>query len=334
MAEAQNPGPRYEAPQLGAPKFEASSLRRFLIPAVVLLAVMAVATKSGAVEKVWRVLRGNRLPVNAPVAVPVSKPVLSEHEREWLAQQDSQTQMEELVRAAINHEEGSTQMISQRLPSWRGRLKNSKNWNDLMMTALYSNDRRVRAAAIEINLEVFHLSKTPATVSDLIDRAENDDQSRPWAAWMLGMLANRGVSTDRVVAQLEDWAHSPDEQTRIWAVEALANVGTDSTVNDFVAILKTDESSAVRERAGCSLAKSGMLTRVQRMQAVPGLIDLADDTALNDQTRNWVYQALREITEQDLPNDSGAWRDWYLAHGQELIQKFAGADANQVLGNS
>jgi hypothetical protein len=329
MAEAQNSGSGFEPT-----KPEASNLRRFLVPAVLLLVVMAVATKSGAVEKVWRVLTGNRMPVEAPVAVPVSKAALSEHEREWLAQQEPQRQMEELVRAAVNHEEGSTQMIAERLPSWHGRLRNTKSWSDLMMTALYSNDLRVRAAAIEINLEVFHLSKSPATVSQLIDQAENDDKARPWAAWMLGMLANRGVSTERVVAQLEDWAHAPDEQTRTWAVEALANVGTDSTVNDFVSILKSDESAAVRERAGCSLAKSGMLTRVQRMHAVPGLIDLADDTTLNEQTRIWVYQALREITEQNLPNESGAWRDWYLSHGQELIQKFAGADANQVLGNS
>lgn len=40
-----------------------------------------------------------------------------------------------------------------------------------------------------------------------------------------------------------------------------------------------------------------------------------------------------KITERNLPNNSGAWRDWYLSHGQELIQKFA-EDSNQVLGNS
>ena len=316
------------------PLFEPSNLRRVLIPGLILLVLMAIGTKSGAVERVWHALRGNRLPVDAPLAVPVSKPVLSEHQREWLETQTPQVQAEELMRSAINHEEGSTELIATKLPLWRGHLKNTKTWSDLLMTALYSNDLRVRAAAIEIDLEVFDLHKTPATVDQIIANAEENPKGRPWAAWMLGMLANRGVSTDRVVAQLEDWVHDPDEQTRTWAVEGLALVGTDSTINDFVAILRNDDSAMVRERAGCSLAKSGMLTRVQRMHAVPGLIDLADDTSLDPQTRNWVFQALREITEQHLSNDSAAWRDWYLEHGQDVIQKFAAADGNQVLGNS
>jgi hypothetical protein len=295
---------------------------------------LAVATKSGAVEKVWHVLTGNRIPVATPDPVPASKPVLSEHQREWLDHQEPQTQAEELMRSAINHEEGSTELIAVKLGSWHGRLRNTKTWSDLLMTALYSNDLRVRAAAIEINLEVFHVAKTTATADEIINRANENTTARPWAAWMLGMLANRGVATDRIVATLEEWAHDPDEQTRVWAVEGLANVGSDNTINDFVSILKTDDSALVRERAGCSLAKSGMLTRVQRMHAVPGLIDLADDSGLDPQTRNWVYQALREITDQSLPNSSSTWRDWYLEHGQDTIQKFAAADENRVLGNS
>jgi len=316
------------------PVFTASNIRRFLIPIGILIVLMVVATRSGAAERAWHVLTGHRAPVEAPVLAQASKPVLSDQERQRINKQDPQTQMEELMRAAINHEEGSTQMIAGKLPYWRDRLKNTKNWNDLMMTALYSNDLRVRAAAIEINLEVFQLSKTPATVDQIIHRAEDDPTARPWAAWMLGMLANRGVSTDKVVAELEDWAHDPDEQTRLWAVEGLALVGTDNTINDFVSILKNDDSSAVRERASASLAKSGMLTRVQRMHAVPGLIDLVDDSSLNDETHKAVYKALREITEQNMTDDCSAWRNWYLDHGQEAIQKFAKADANQVLGNS
>lgn len=316
------------------PQFEPSNLRRVLVPCGILLVVLAIATKSGAVEKVWHVLTGNRMPVEIPVPVAVSQPVLSEHQREWIDHQDPQTQAEELMRSAINHEEGATELIAVKLDSWRGHLKNTKRWSDLLMTALYSNDLRVRAAAIEINLEVFHVAKTTATANEIMDRADNNPSARPWAAWMLGMLANRGVATDQIVAKLEGWAHDPDEQTRVWAVEGLANVGTDSTINDFVAILKNDDSATVRERAGCSLAKSGMLTRVQRMHAVPGLIDLADDSTLEPQTRTWVYQALREITTQELPNSSGAWRDWYLEHGQDTIQKFTAADSNRVLGNS
>src|SRR2546430_5622625 len=64
----------------------------------------------------------------------------------------------------------------------------------------------------------------------------------------------------------------------------------------------------VRERAGCSLAKSGMLTCEQRMKAMPGLLELTDDPSLNATTRLWVYQALREITNENLPKDRKSTR--------------------------
>jgi hypothetical protein len=67
----------------------------------------------------------------------------------------------------------------------------------------------------------------------------------------------------------------------------------------------------VRERAACRLAKSGMLSRQQRLIAVPQLINFSEDSALDAQTRGWAFQALADITQQRLPNDSTAWRNWY-----------------------
>jgi len=32
---------------------------------------------------------------------------------------------------------------------------------------------------------------------------------------------------------------------------------------------------------------------------------------LDDQTRGWVFQALRDITGQSLPQDAAAWWEWY-----------------------
>ena len=201
---------RMSGPWSNGPSFERSSLPKLAVFVVVLVGMFLLATKSGAVERAWQVLTGNKVPVDTPGPVPVSKPAISEHEREWINQQNPQTQMEELIRAAINHEEGSTAIIAQKLPSWRGRLHETKTWSDLMMTALYSNDLRVRAAAIEINLTVQQLPKNATTVDGIINNAEENPQQRPWAAWMLGMLANRGVETDKVVAQLEEWSHDPD----------------------------------------------------------------------------------------------------------------------------
>ncbi|HEU4937267.1 MAG TPA: hypothetical protein VFT39_12475 [Vicinamibacterales bacterium] len=54
-----------------------------------------------------------------------------------------------------------------------------------------------------------------------------------------------------------------------------------------------------------------MLNREQRMRAVPRLLDFAGDGGLDDQTRSWVLQALRDITGENLAHDAAAWRVWY-----------------------
>jgi HEAT repeat protein len=72
-----------------------------------------------------------------------------------------------------------------------------------------------------------------------------------------------------------------------------------------------DPSPLVRERAACSLAESGMLSHDQRLIAVPQLIHYSDDPVLDEQTHAWAFQALGDITQQRLPNDSAAWRRWY-----------------------
>src|SRR5262249_61253550 len=98
-------------------------------------------------------------------------------------------------------------------------------------------------------------------------------------------------------------------------------------------VFRTDPEPAVRERAACGLAQSGMLTREQRMKAVPGLISLADDASLDATTHSWVYQALREITNVNLPNEPAAWRNWFSAHGAEKTREFSQGDS-WALGNN
>jgi hypothetical protein len=71
----------------------------------------------------------------------------------------------------------------------------------------------------------------------------------------------------------------------------------------------------IKERAACSLAQSGMLSARQRLTAVPELIEFAADRSVDDQTRTWIFQALRDITGQTLPRDVAAWRNWHAATG-------------------
>lgn len=247
---------------------------------------------------------------------PASPAVLSEHEIENLDQQTPQRQAEVLLERAVNHYEGANDQIAARVEGWWGKLKFTPQFNSLMTAALNSNDLRVRAAGIELDLAAMGAVKSPATVEHLAQQAANGAQSeRVWALWELGLLGNRGVEPQRVneilVSQLQD----SDPEVRRWAVEGLAYLGTNETIAPLLKTFHDDTSALVRERAACSLAQSGMLTQEQRRGIIPQLLDYADDASLDAQTHAWVYQVLRDITGQTLPNDSSSWRGWYATSG-------------------
>jgi hypothetical protein len=276
---------------------------------------------------------GEDLPVPGR-SVPADHGRLSEHNIEWVQTQPPQAQMEFLLGAAVNHDVGATKMIADMVEGWFGKLHDTPRWETLQDTALYSNDLRVRAAAIEINLALRHIEKTDEEADRLIETAHKLPGSRTYFAWELGMLASRGVETQRIHDLLAEWIHDSNQQVRFWSVEGLAHLGTDETIRNFLDVFRNDPSLEVRERAGCSLAKSGMLTREQRMKAVPGLIELGDDPSLDPTTRNWVYEALREITNVNLPNQPAEWRNWYSTHGTEKMREFGKGDSWSVVGNS
>ncbi len=302
----------------------------FAISVIVLASAFAL---TGAAQTAPPVTSGEQLPLPGH-PVPADHYQFSEHNIEWVQTQPPQVQMEFLLGAAINHDHGATDIINKMVEGWHGKVHYTQKFDDLSMTALYSNDLRVRAAAIEITLAVDNLSKADETAERLMASADKSPGYRPYAMWVLGMLANRGVEPEHIHEFLLGYLHDPTEKTRYWTVEGLAHLGTDDTIKDFLDVFRNDPSLEVRERAGCSLAKSGMLTRGQRMLAVPGLIDLADDPSLDPTTRSWVYQALREITNEHLGNDPAAWRNWFSTAGAKRRDEFRQADQWAVLGNS
>src|SRR5689334_14782164 len=272
---------------------------------------------------------------NASVILPklVMKP-FADSDKQAVLRMPPQQQAEQFMMAAVNHYEGATDLMKERLSSWRGQLKKTPAWDTAELEARYSSDIRVRDAAIDVDLTILQLDKNADTVDRLISDAQSNVGNRGYDLTMLGMLANRDVERDRIHMALRNWAHEPDEGTRYWAIEGLAYIGTDDTVPDFLEVLRNDASLNVRQRCGASLAKSGMLTRVQRMSAVPGLLEIAANTAQDSNTRGWAFQALHEITAQSIGSDVEAWKSWYSTHGSERVEDFRHADPNAVLGNS
>ena len=183
------------------------------------------------------------------------------------------------------------------------------------MTALNSDDLRVRAAAIEIDIASRNLEKSAATIDSLENDARVGEQGpRANALWDIALLGNRGIDPGRAFEIVSASVHDSNENIRYWAVEGLAYLGTDETTAPLLEVFHDDPSANIRERAACGLAQSGMLSEKQRRSAVPKLLDFAEDTALDSQTREWVFQALRDITGQTLPHDATVWREWYSSN--------------------
>ncbi len=242
----------------------------------------------------------------------VSANVLSEHEIEVLDRMPPQSQAELLLERSINHYRGANEQIAARVDGWSDHLTLDGTLNRLFSTAFNSDDLRVRAAAIEIDIAARGLEKTSAT----IDRFEHDAVSgeqapRVNAMWNIALVANRGVEPERAVRILSPALQDANENFRYWAVEGLAVVGTDEVIPRLLDTFHDDPSPMIRERAACGLAQSGMLNERQRRTAVPRLLEFAQDYSLNDETRKWVFQALRDVTGQELPHDAGAWLLWY-----------------------
>ena len=245
-------------------------------------------------------------------AAAVSEPVDPiKIESQEFARLTPQQQAEGLLEKAIQRDPASLEKIGLDADAWRGHLQNTDRLFDLVHIALNSEDLRVREAALEIDLAANNLSKSPETVNKLVRELRDTPGQRTWGLWRLGALGNRGVEPQIVLAQLVSYVHDRNEQTRFWAVEGLAIFGNDDVVDPLLDRFAHDASPRVRQRAACNLSREGMLTKEQRLAAVPHLLNFFDDDALDSATRGWVYGALRLITGQALGNDADAWRKWW-----------------------
>jgi hypothetical protein len=250
--------------------------------------------------------------VSAPSRLPVSAKDSGQLDR-----MKPQNQAEALLELAVarsdaGRSDGAVDQISSRVDRWQGKVQWDSQIATLTTAALNSSDLRVRESGIEVELAAYGLAKNSASLDYLLRTAESRDHAQKiWALWALGLMANRGVETGRLVQVLTAHLKDADEDSRRWAVEGLALTGSGEVLQPLLETMHDDSSPSVRERAACSLAESGMFTPEQRLAAVPQLLTYTDDPSLDSQTHLWAFQALSDITRQRLPNDSTAWRSWW-----------------------
>jgi hypothetical protein len=247
----------------------------------------------------------------APVAA--SSAALSEHELEEINAMPPQDQVTRLLERAINHYQGAGDEISRRVDGWTGQIHSTPELETMSDTAYNSSDLRVRAAALEIWLARDNLHKNAETVDQVIHEAAVTTDRKYYFLSNLGILGNRGVEPEKVFHTLTLYLHDPDPEARSGAINGLALLGTENTIAPLLDAFHNDTSYDLRERAACNLADSGMLSRDLRQKAAPELVRFSQDPSLDATTQKWVYQALREITQQNLGDDPSAWAAWYGA---------------------
>lgn len=226
------------------------------------------------------------------------------------ADSEMQAQAEDMLQALVNGDATAANQISDKAPAWIGKTHVTNRTDQLITTAINLPNMHSRQAALDAELALNGIPENQDGFR-ILSNSVGDSSRRPWALWLLGAIGNRGINPEQASRILGSYLADPDANTRTWAVNGLALLGTDETVSLLLDRFRNDSSPLVQERAACGLAESGIYTKEQRMTAVQLLITWLDDSSLTAQQRAWDLQALGDITGQHFGNNSAQWRDWY-----------------------
>src|SRR4029077_20969773 len=115
----------------------------------------------------------------------------------------------------------------------------------------------------------YDIGKTPEDLDRIMARCDAQADGRPHALYVVGLLGNRGIDPQRALDYLLHWSETTDDDTRHWAVEGIAMLGSDESIAPLLRVFHDDPSPFIRERAACGLAQHGMLDARQRFTAIP-----------------------------------------------------------------
>jgi hypothetical protein len=300
-----NASPKRTSTRKSGPGFGAAIVVMFTIGTTALLFVRAHSDQ----------------PFGAGLADVFSEPRLtSARDTRTLDRMKPQQQAEALLELAVANSDGAVEQINARLGHWHRKLQWNSHMSALVGAALSSKDRTVREAGVEVELVSYGLGKNQASLDYLLKYAESPDHSyKIWALWGLGLIGNRGVGTDQVLQVLTAHLNDPDEDSRRWAVEGLALTGADGAIAPLLKTMHDDPAQKVRGRASAGIGEAGLFTPEQRFSAIPQLLNYTDDSSLDALTQGYAFHALRDITHQNLPNNTAAWRGWYDATKKQRL---------------
>ncbi|HKV26524.1 MAG TPA: HEAT repeat domain-containing protein [Candidatus Acidoferrum sp.] len=246
----------------------------------------------------------------------------------------AQDQAEELFERAIEHDDHARELFKQHIQEWIGHIRLTERMKELERRSEFSSDLRVRYENADMNLALDGWQENEQAADMLIARAQSDQGYRAAAVYFLGMLAGRGVAYEKIYPVLLNYAkRDPDPIVRQWAVEGMRYLGKPEALDELFDSFTHDPSMNVRDRAGCNISDCGNFTRAQRMRMVPKFLELVLDSKTDPQTRSWSFLALHEITDENLPANAEAWRDWYGRDGAGKLAEFEQQPWWQVHGD-
>ena len=177
----------------------------------------------------------------APVAA--SSSILSEHDLEAINAMAPQDQAIRLLECTVNHYQGGGCGNYKRADGWIGQVHADPKLRSLSETAYYSNDLRVRAAALEIRRVEAGYRKTPETMDQLIDAARVEPARLYFLLSHLAILGNRGVEPSKGFDTLMQYARDPDGKACAAAINGLRLLGTENMIAPLLEIFHGDTSA-------------------------------------------------------------------------------------------
>jgi len=216
---------------------------------------------------------------------------------------------EKALELAINRFVGATDYIIAHAQDWRGHVVRNPKLSALITTAINAPLIEIRMAGFEIYLAQYDLDKSEEQIDILLQRFENNPEGNgPWALWSMAVIGARGISRERIFDELLFATEIENTTIRRWAVDSLAKFGGEEVVMPLLQIAAYDSSPIVQERAFCGLAQSGTLHVIERYNALEGLLVIIRDDESTQQTRDWAFQALKEISNfYDIPDNADKW---------------------------
>ena len=233
---------------------------------------------------------------------------LSEVERELVDALPPQQQAERLLQYALSHHVGATDEIK----ATRGMARRDHHhpaMATLMDVARNGADLRVRAAAIELELAAMNMAKTAGQVDALLAKIAAGGRTRAWRSTRWGYWA---IAASRPIASTTSSARSRDptktgalpglrgdRQSRHRRLGRRSGGGVSSRPVAECAHQRRRLRPCALRHADARAADAGHSgsARDGRRQALPAAI------------RIYGYRALREITDETLPDDPRRWRD-------------------------